>query len=164
MLWNWYTVDSCFLVESWHNETKAHFAGTVLGVFLLAMSVEGIRRIGRIHDRQLVAALNAAKRNAKCGCGSKNAADLDSESKFVKMHCRPKIPEFPSWSQQAVRGGIYGIQFTVAFLLMLLGMYFNGYILFAIFLGGATGFTLFGSDTLAAGANGKVITESPCCC
>jgi copper transporter 1 len=33
MLYNWYTVDSCFLAKSWHVHTLAQFAGSVIGVF-----------------------------------------------------------------------------------------------------------------------------------
>lgn len=54
MLWNWYTVDSCFLAETWHVKTKGAFAGSVIGVFLLVILIEAFRRGAREYDRYLV--------------------------------------------------------------------------------------------------------------
>ena len=54
MLWNWYTVDTCFLSSTWHNNTKAKFAGSVVGVFLLVIAIEGLRRLARDYDRRIV--------------------------------------------------------------------------------------------------------------
>jgi solute carrier family 31 (copper transporter), member 1 len=56
MLWNWTTIDSCFLSRSWHNTTTAKFAGSVIGVFYLVIAIEGVRRLGREYDRKLVLA------------------------------------------------------------------------------------------------------------
>jgi copper transporter 1 len=53
MLWNWYTIDSCFLAETWHNKTKGAFAGSVIGVFLLVIAIEAFRRGIREYDRRL---------------------------------------------------------------------------------------------------------------
>jgi hypothetical protein len=53
MLWNWYTVDTCFLSSTWHNNTKAKFAGSVIGVFFLVIAIEGFRRLARDCDRHI---------------------------------------------------------------------------------------------------------------
>jgi copper transporter 1 len=53
MLWNWYSVDTCFLSSSWHNTTKGMFAGSVIGVFILVILIEAVRRGGREYDRYL---------------------------------------------------------------------------------------------------------------
>jgi hypothetical protein len=53
MLWNWYTVDTCFLSSTWHNNTKAKFAGSVIGVFFLVIAIEGFRRLARDYDRHI---------------------------------------------------------------------------------------------------------------
>ena len=53
MLWNWYTVDTCFLSSTWHNNTKAKFAGSVIGVFFLVIAIEGLRRLARDYDRHI---------------------------------------------------------------------------------------------------------------
>lgn len=205
MLWNWYTVDACFLSSTWHVKSKAQFAGSVIGVCLLVMAIEGVRRLGREYDRRLLRSRNDAIENATCGmgvgaglvapaaattitpaaaltkvesimpvvdsndgggCGSKNGssgcgskktvttpssggggcgsgtggkcgggsstpakelytptAELASYNNmmttgggFTQMHCRPPIPNLPTWTQQLVRSFIYGSQFSAAFL------------------------------------------------
>ena len=59
----------------------------------------------------------------------------------------------PSWPQQAVRGAIYTMQFVVAYMIMLLAMYYNGYILLSIFVGVFVGFCMASWDTF--GQNGS---------
>lgn len=84
MLWNWYTVDSCFLASTWHNKTKGAFAGSVIGVFILVILIEGLRRLAREYDRYLV-------RNAMASAGygsdglalGRNASGSDSNTKVL---------------------------------------------------------------------------------
>ncbi|KAL1410298.1 copper transporter complex subunit Ctr4 [Vanrija albida] len=140
MLWNWNTIDSCFLSKSWHVRSKAMFGGSVVGVFFLCMAIEAVRAAARAYDRKLVAARVAAISADKGG---------------------PVGPVQPTLLQQLVRALAYGVQFTGAFLVMLLGMYYNGYILFAIFLGHTIGYFVFGRDTVAASAEH---TSSGCAC
>jgi hypothetical protein len=61
MLWNWYTVDACFLANSWHVKSRGMFAGSVIGVFFLVIAIEAVRRAGREYDRRLVQAAMAAQ-------------------------------------------------------------------------------------------------------
>ncbi|TXT10965.1 hypothetical protein VHUM_01716 [Vanrija humicola] len=139
MLWNWNTVDSCFLSKSWHVKTKAMFGGSVVGVFFLCMAIEAVRAAARAYDRKLVAARVAA------------ASEKGGPVGLVQ----------PTLLQQVVRALAYGVQFTGAFLVMLLGMYYNGFILFAIFLGHTIGYFVFGRDTVAAGSEH---VSSGCAC
>ena len=70
-------------------------------------------------------------------------------SKNLSFSTPPTTRRFfrPSWPQQAVRGAIYTMQFTVAYMIMLLAMYYNGYILLSIFLGVFVGFCMSSWDT-----------------
>lgn len=54
MLWNWYTVDACFLSSQWHVRSAGAFAGSVIAVFIITALVEGVRRAAREYDRQIV--------------------------------------------------------------------------------------------------------------
>ncbi|KAK4197717.1 Ctr copper transporter [Triangularia verruculosa] len=49
----------------------------------------------------------------------------------------------PSFWQQLLRALLHLVNFVLAYLLMLLGMYYNGFVLFSIFLGVFFGFLLF---------------------
>ena len=53
--------------------------------------------------------------------------------------------------QQALRALIHTAQFAVAYFVMLLAMYFNGYIIICIFLGAYIGSFIFSWDVLEGG-------------
>ncbi|WOO83796.1 Copper transport protein CTR4 [Vanrija pseudolonga] len=162
MLWNWTVIDSCFLASSWHVRTKGQFAGSCLGVFFLCAAIELVRRLGRDYDRRLVA--SAAARTVSVEDGSNGSGSPNkgvSGVSGVPLLSGPGAGAFaPNWFQQVFRSVIYGSQFTAAFLVMLLGMYYNGYILISLFLGQTFGYFLFGRDTVGA-AEG---VHSGCCC
>jgi copper transporter 1 len=73
MLWNWYSVDTCFLSSSWHNTSKGMFAGSVIGVFILVILIEAVRRAGREYDRYLT-------RNALSRVSSSNNSVVDGSA------------------------------------------------------------------------------------
>ena len=52
----------------------------------------------------------------------------------------------PSVAQHLVRSAIYTCQFAVAYMVMLLAMYYNGYILICIFIGAFLGNFIWGWD------------------
>lgn len=54
MLWNWYTVDSCFISSTWHITSKGKFAGSCIGVICLVVVLEALRRMQREYDRFLI--------------------------------------------------------------------------------------------------------------
>ena len=56
----------------------------------------------------------------------------------------------PTVFQQGVRAGIYMLQFAVAYMIMLLAMYYNGYIIICIFIGAFIGFFIFSWDASGA--------------
>lgn len=95
MLWNWNTIDSCFLAKSWHITSKAMFGGTVVGIFFLCMAIEAVRRAAREYDRRLGLAAAAAG-GGKAGPGTAGWE--------------------PTHAQHALRTVMYGAQFTAAFL------------------------------------------------
>ncbi|WWD04407.1 hypothetical protein V865_002476 [Kwoniella europaea PYCC6329] len=151
MLWNWTTIDACFLSASWHIRSKGDFAGSVIGIFFLCIAIEFVRRVGREYDRRLIMA-------AKSGLIPSALPELSSN----KDTTTPMTYHFrPSWVQQIIRGVCYGSQFTAAFLVMLFGMFFNGYILFAIFLGQTVGYIIFGRDTCTASVDH--VASGSCC-
>jgi len=95
MLWNWDTVDSCFIASSWKITSSGMFAGSCIGVILLVMSLEFLRRSVKEFDRYLL------RKHAEEG------------SAIPIRGYRPKI-----W-EQAIRAGLHMVQFAVAYFIML---------------------------------------------
>ncbi len=56
MLWNWNTVDACFLSASWQIRSAATFALLCIGVIMLVVLFEALRRAGREYDRYIIRA------------------------------------------------------------------------------------------------------------
>ncbi|KAJ1309356.1 hypothetical protein OPQ81_006135 [Rhizoctonia solani] len=145
MLWNWQTIDACFVSAQWHVRSKVGFAFSVIGVFLIVLGIEACRRTARDYDRWI-----ATQRKIRF---NNNASITQWDLK-------------PTWKEQVVRGLFYGVQFSAAYILMLIAMSYNGFVLFAIFLGGFIGYTLFGGDTLELGASNDAAAggHSSACC
>lgn len=53
MLWNWNTVDACFLSESWQIKSAGGFAGLCIGVILLVILLEFLRRLSKFYDNHI---------------------------------------------------------------------------------------------------------------
>lgn len=176
MLWNWTVLDACFLTESWQTRTRAQFAGTVIGVFLMVVAIQGVHKVGREYDRRLVdvrlarAALLKARSeqlgdSPKLDIEANQACEVQpntlAKSSSSTLAAPIAVKVVPTWSEQTLRGLIHGVAFTGSFLTMLLGMYFNGFILFAIFLGAIVGHVLFARDTVCTGSG--VAMGGYCC-
>jgi copper transporter 1 len=54
MLWNWYTIDACFLSEDWQIHSQGGFAALLIGVVLLVVLLEFLRRAAKTYDRYLI--------------------------------------------------------------------------------------------------------------
>lgn len=129
MLWNWYTIDSCFLARSWHVRSNGTFAGSCIGVILLVLSLELLRRTQREFDRYLRRPL--ARHDSETGSGSGDSATAKGSHVQVAglrvpaWGVSPNAGKLKLW-QQVVRSLLYMVQFAVGYFIMLLAMYYNG--------------------------------------
>ncbi|CAD0084209.1 unnamed protein product [Aureobasidium vineae] len=150
MLWNWYTIDACFLASTWHIKTHGMFAASCIGVALLVVCLEFLRRLGKEYDAYILrqfhrraASLQYRRRvsyvapkfddtRASGGCGpDASCAPPLPEQRFITFRATP--------AQQIARGVIHAATFGVGYIVMLLAMYFNGYIIISIILGAFLG-------------------------
>ncbi|KAL6856821.1 Ctr domain-containing protein [Trichoderma novae-zelandiae] len=130
MLWNWYTVDACFLSSSLQIRNRGMFAASCIGIILLVVSVEFMRRIGQEYDdsivrqwhRQVAVASDRAVR------GPRGSTTYSEEFMFRATPL-----------QQLIRALIHAATFGAAYVIMLLAMYFNGYIIICIIIGSGIG-------------------------
>ncbi|KAK5318294.1 hypothetical protein LTR93_008340 [Exophiala xenobiotica] len=131
MLWNWTTIDACFLSSSWHITSKGMFAASCIGVIFLVVSLEFFRRISKEYDlailrqfQRKIAAQDSRKSpncSTSCGIGSQ----------LVMFRASPL--------QQLIRAVLHAATFGIAYIIMLLAMYFNGYLIICIFIGAGLG-------------------------
>jgi copper transporter 1 len=127
------------------------FAGSCIGVVLLVMSLEFLRRASKEYDQYILlqaqkkyqeAISDAATSPAKPSSGSDNAPII---APTALLNFRPNV------LQQAIRAGLHMVQFAVAYFIMLLAMYYNGYIIISIVVGAYLGAFVFSWETIKLG-------------
>ncbi|ETS75015.1 hypothetical protein PFICI_13499 [Pestalotiopsis fici W106-1] len=139
MLWNWYTVDTCFLLTAWRIRSGGGFAALCIGVILMTIVLQALGWLAKFYDQRLVqqakqAAIHAGTSDSLI---AKDGHHVSSPSSF-----RPNI------TQQAVRTLVRTAQFAMAYWIMLLAMYYNGYVIICIILGSFIGIYFFQWDRL----------------
>lgn len=162
MLWNWNVIDACFISESWQIKSKGMFAGSCIGVILLVMALEFLRRLSKEYDRFIVkqhadkfqesstTTTAAAKPATPAGATKQSLESVNNRE--LTCPAGAAMPPFrPSVFQQAVRALIHMVQFAVAYFVMLLAMYYNGYFIICIFIGAYLGSFIFQWETLSVG-------------
>ncbi|KAK4140047.1 putative high affinity copper protein [Dichotomopilus funicola] len=153
MLWNWYTLDACFLARSFHITSHAAFAGTCVGVVLLVIALEALRRLGREYDERIQRGFGERARalaeladgdDEQGGFRDEVGGDGDGSSSSSRTRAiargEPRTVTFRATPvQQLVRAVIHTATFGVAYVVMLLAMYYNGYIIISILVGALLG-------------------------
>ncbi|RAL15795.1 copper transporter family protein [Aspergillus homomorphus CBS 101889] len=133
MLWNWTTIDACFLTSSWHISTAGQFAVSCIGVAFLVVVLDFLRLLGKQYEERLqrqfqrhVAAQTASER-MQFFCGD----SLENGPTILTFRASPL--------QQLIRALLHTLQFGLAYLIMLIAMFYNGYMIISIFLGAFLG-------------------------
>lgn len=152
MLWNWNTIDACFILKLWHVKSKGGFAGSCIGVFLLALVQQWLHRFVRQYDVALMSKYAAQE------------ADLDKLSvatgliAFVESSKNPFVTTvLHKWLtapvsrhemrvlrlEHLIRTSLFAVDWFFSYIIMLLFMYFNGYIIIMCLLGAFVGRLVF---------------------
>ncbi|KAJ4862280.1 ctr copper transporter family domain-containing protein [Trichoderma breve] len=173
MLWNWNVLDTCFISSSWQITSKGMFAGSCIGVVLLVIALEFLRRLSKEYDGFLIKQHAAKFRNAsapavvtttaantavKAGGESVNSQDVTRAAGNAMPPFRPNV------LQQAARALLHMVQFAIAYFVMLLAMYYNGYFIICIFIGAYIGAFIFQWETLTVGSDNTSATNNPTVC
>ncbi|KAF1848411.1 Tctr2 protein [Cucurbitaria berberidis CBS 394.84] len=138
MLWNWYTVDSCFIARSWHITSKGMFTGNYIGVVLLVVFLNTIA---------ILSHKSASPDNGTSKIPPTNSSV--ARAPVAASNFRPSV------LQQTIRALLHMLQFAVAYFVMLLALYYNGYIIICIFIGAYFGYFVFCWESFNVGQGGK---------
>ncbi|CEI69573.1 hypothetical protein FVEN_g7089 [Fusarium venenatum] len=132
MLWNWNTIDACFLASSWQIKNQGMMAATCIGVILLVILVEFFRRLGKEYDALL-------QRGFQRQATTHSVALAAAGCTGAVVPTRQTLTYRASPLQQFIRAFIHAATFAGAYIVMLLAMYFNGYVIISIFIGAGLG-------------------------
>ncbi|MCJ1348593.1 Copper Transporter integral membrane protein that functions in high affinity copper transport, partial [Peltigera leucophlebia] len=147
-----------------------------IGVILLVMSLEFLRRVGREYERYILAERtrnmrrlggSSASNNGLVEEGAESMASTDrqADGKTGLMtrnsgfkttttaagESKGRVMIRPTLLQQLIRAGLHMITFAVAYFVMLLAMYYNGYFIICILIGAFIGAFIFSWETVGAG-------------
>ena len=128
------------------------FAGSCIGVLLLVISLEALRRASREYDAYIVRAhLKNSATPSTAASRLRDASDDPSKTPSTQSTTPLLAPQSftPNLFQQLVRAFLHMAQFAVAYIVMLLAMYYNGYIIICIFLGAFVGAFIFSWHSMA---------------
>ena len=132
MLWNWYTIDSCFLARSWHIRSHGAFAGSCIGVIFLVIALEFLRRGQREFDAYL-RKTNSPSTIERVNSDSEHSNTGLSKSDNIQVRAlgNRRLGPLTGGSglkvwQHVIRSFLYMLQFAVGYFIMLLAMYYNG--------------------------------------
>lgn len=174
MLWNWYTIDSCFLAESWHVGSNGAFAASCIGTILLVMILEALRRVGKEYDDWILRGFQARAAQARLGYSQHSQPQQSPSSSSSSATGSPSkgatarvTPASAAWKrlggaggtaagggvggagravvfrvsplQQLFRAVIHAAALGLAYIVMLLVMSYNGYIIICVIIGGGLG-------------------------
>ncbi|CAN8099904.1 unnamed protein product [Discula destructiva] len=148
MMWNWYTIDACFIADSWHVSSNGAFAATCIGTVLLVMTMEALRRLSKEYDEWILRSFRTRAASLETSQsdpllqegGSAKGATMASAKQLPTSPLQTRTVVFrASPLQQAVRSVLHAVALGVAYIVMLLVMSYNGYIIVCVLIGGALG-------------------------
>lgn len=157
-----------FISKSWRITSHGMFAGSCIGVILLVMSLEFFRRLSKEYDRYILQRFKEGITGG-VGVGGGGGGDLVPQKSNPKLattttapdsatdgnnnanHCSAEttisasstIHFRPSPIQQSIRALLHMVTFAIAYFVMLLAMYYNGYFIICIFIGAYLGAFVF---------------------
>lgn len=108
------------------------FAGSCIGIAALVVALEFCRRLGKEYDALIV-------RQFKRNLNARAAAVGDPEASSGEDNQPPLAYFRPLPLQQLIRSVIHAVVFGLAYIIMLLAMYYNGYVIISIIIGAGIG-------------------------
>ena len=126
------------------------FSGSCVGVVGLVLLLELLRRLQREYDRLIAQQAQQRKLQDESGDDGYSGENPPHSAIPLLSEWAKSLPlpsrhsgYLPTAPQQAVRALLYTLQLAVAYTIMLLAMYYNGYILVSILIGAFIGSFIF---------------------
>ncbi|KAH7272348.1 Ctr copper transporter family-domain-containing protein [Fusarium solani] len=126
MLFTWDTKNLCIVFRQWHIRSTSSLVFSLVAVILLAVGYEALRSLSRRYEEALDKRVRATPRQ--------NQEQADQRAHLIK----------------AV---LYALQNFYAFMLMLVFMTYNGWVMISVSLGAFIGYVFFGHRTSATKDN-----------
>ncbi|KAK3177262.1 copper transpport protein [Lecanicillium sp. MT-2017a] len=145
MLFTWDTNNLCIVFRQWHIRSTLSLVVSLLAVVGIGIGYEALRSVSRSYEMYINGQVDALP----------NAADnaqvpVTESTPFLRPgQTRPEA----SRRGHLIKAILYAVQTFYAFMLMLIFMTYNGWVMVAVTLGAFFGYLLFGETTSATKDN-----------
>jgi len=139
MLFTWNTKNLCLIFKWWHIRSTAGLVFSLLAVVALTAAYEALRSLSRRYER-------AVNRKVE---GTPTLLDGEQITEGTPFLWSGRNQAEVSKSAHVVKALFYAVQNFYAFMLMLLFMTYNGWVMLSMTIGAFIGYLLFGNDVPA---------------
>ncbi|KAI9897457.1 hypothetical protein N3K66_007313 [Trichothecium roseum] len=139
MLFTWDTTNLCIVFRQWHVRSTTSLLASLVAVVLLAMGYEAIRSASRKYEAAVSRRIEALPNESVTESTPFIAAGQSQDREGQRAH--------------VIKGLLYAFQNFYAFMLMLVFMTYNGWVMIAVSLGAFLGYVVFGHATSATKDN-----------
>jgi copper transporter 1 len=142
MLFTWDTTNLCIIFKWWHVRSTLGLVASLLAVVALGVGFEAMRAVSRRYEL-------AVERRVAGAPSPRNEPPAETTPFLWTGRARPEI----SRAAHVTKAVLYAVQNFYAFMLMLVFMTYNGWVMVAVSLGAFLGYLLFGESTSATKDN-----------
>jgi copper transporter 1 len=137
MLFTWDTTNLCIVFKSWHIRSTTSLVLSLAAVVLLGIGYEALRALSRRYELAVTKHVDSLPSDNHDGSVTESTPFLWSGQNQAQANSRSHI----------LKGVLYAIQNFYAFMLMLVFMTYNGWVMIAVSVGAFLGYILFGQST-----------------
>ncbi|KAK6948355.1 hypothetical protein Daesc_010121 [Daldinia eschscholtzii] len=147
MLFTWDTNNLCIVFRQWHVRGTASLVFSLLAVIAISAGYEALREGIRRYESSVAAKQDAAPTVQRLPYNYK--VETNTESATLLGVGRSSQADAIGRRAHVFKSVLYGVQNFYAFMLMLLFMTYNGFVMIAVAIGAGLGYYFFGSHTKA---------------
>ncbi|OAA74036.1 Ctr copper transporter family protein [Cordyceps fumosorosea ARSEF 2679] len=136
MLFTWDTTNLCIVFKQWHIRSTPGLIASLIAVVLIAMGYEGLRATCRVYER-------------KPSLPPRKDAHEETVTETTPFLRPGQNRDHLTRHSHLIKSLLYGFQNFYAFMLMLVFMTYNGWVMVAVSLGAFLGYYVFGNHTSA---------------
>jgi len=131
MLFTWDTTNLCIVFRQWHIRGTGSLVLSLLAIVAITAGYEALRAAARRYDERTTRHPDALpRRNSNPDHSFSSGAGAAGGSQQVRL----------------VKSALYGLQNFYAFMIMLLFMTYNGWVMISVAVGAGVGYWFFGSS------------------
>ncbi|KAK0670772.1 Ctr copper transporter family-domain-containing protein [Cercophora samala] len=151
MLFTWDTRNLCIVFRQWHISSTFTLFVSLLAIVALAAGYEALREAIRRYEAAVTKRANSVPREIESQYQDDEESEQDAETApFFGAVIAGQNRDEVTKRAHIIKSVLYAVQNFYAFMIMLIFMTYNGWVMLACSLGAGLGYLLFGGQTTVA--------------